>query len=166
MFPWVTRGVTVEAELDADATLGGGTPLRVYGRYTVSGPVEVRVTGKRDRKPFEQVATLNFPEKETSHPEIERMWAWRRVQRLLKDADRAGSREQAVDEVVRLGEAFSIATEYTSFLVLENDAEYQRWKIERRNTLLLARDPYTGIDVHGERLTAADEPGLGVRPAL
>jgi uncharacterized protein (TIGR03382 family) len=68
------------------------------------------------------------------------MWAWRRVQRLLKDADRTGSREQAVSEVVRLGEAFAIATEYTSFLVLENDAEYRRWKIERRNLLLLARD--------------------------
>src|SRR5262249_53773570 len=25
------------------------------------------------------------------------------------------------------------ATEYTSFLVLENDAEYQRWKIARKN---------------------------------
>ncbi|MDD5707592.1 MAG: hypothetical protein PHR35_16850, partial [Kiritimatiellae bacterium] len=28
---------------------------------------------------------------------------------------------------------YSIVTEYTSFLVLENDAEFARWKIERRN---------------------------------
>jgi hypothetical protein len=32
-----------------------------------------------------------------------------------------------------LGEDFSIVTEYTSFLVLENDAEYRRWKITRKN---------------------------------
>ena len=32
-----------------------------------------------------------------------------------------------------LGETYSIVTEYTSFLVLENNAEYQRWKIDRRN---------------------------------
>jgi Ca-activated chloride channel homolog len=31
-------------------------------------------------------------------------------------------------------------TEYTSFLVLENDAEYQRWQIERRNLLRVDRD--------------------------
>lgn len=31
--------------------------------------------------------------------------------------------------------------------------------------LLLARDPYTGVAVEGDRLTAADGPGLGVRPA-
>jgi Ca-activated chloride channel family protein len=121
-------------------SLYAGAPLRVYGRYRGGGPVEVHVTGKRGETPFEQVATLTFPEKDKAHPEIERMWAWRRVQRLLKDADRAGSREQAVSEVVRLGEAFSIATEYTSFLVLENDAEYQRWKIERKNALLMTRD--------------------------
>jgi type II secretory pathway component HofQ len=39
-----------------------------------------------------------------------------------------------------LGENFSIVTEYTSFLVLENDAEYERWKIERRNLGRLERD--------------------------
>jgi hypothetical protein len=46
----------------------------------------------------------------------------------------------AIAEVVRLGEAYSIATEYTSFLVLENDGEYQRWKIDQRNALRIARD--------------------------
>jgi MYXO-CTERM domain-containing protein len=45
-----------------------------------------------------------------------------------------------VDEIVRLGEAYSIVTEHTSFLVLENDAEYRRWKIDRRNALRIERD--------------------------
>ena len=121
-------------------SLYAGAPLRVYGRYRGGGQVQVQVTGKRGETPFEQTATLTLPEKDKAHPEIERMWAWQRVQRLLKEADRTGSREQVLAEVVRLGEAFAIATEYTSFLVLENDAEYQRWKIERRNALLMARD--------------------------
>ena len=37
--------------------------------------------------------------------------------------------------------------------------------VDLDGALLLARDPYTGIGVDGERLTASDEPGLGVRPA-
>ena len=53
---------------------------------------------------------------------------------------RAEGCDVVVDEIVRLGEGFSIVTEYTSFLVLENDAEYRRWKIERRNALRLERD--------------------------
>jgi hypothetical protein len=62
------------------------------------------------------------------------------MQRLLKEADRTGSRDAVIDEVVRLGEAYSIVSEYTSFLVLENDAEFQRWKLERRNVLRIERD--------------------------
>jgi Ca-activated chloride channel homolog len=75
-----------------------------------------------------------------SNSEIERMWAWQKIDRLLKEADLSGSRGPAVDEIVRLGEGYSIVTEYTSFIVLENDAEYRRWKIDRRNELRLARD--------------------------
>src|SRR5690606_38006376 len=45
-----------------------------------------------------------------------------------------------IDEIVRLGEGYSIVTEYTSFLVLENDAEFKRWNIQRRNALRIDRD--------------------------
>jgi Ca-activated chloride channel family protein len=68
------------------------------------------------------------------------MWAQKRIDGLLKSGDRQGSREAVLGEVIQLGEQFSIVTEYTSFLVLENDAEYQRWKIERRNVNRLGRD--------------------------
>jgi len=69
------------------------------------------------------------------------MWAWKRVDQLLKQADRDGHRgSELTDEIVRLGEDYSIVTEYTSFLVLENDGEYQRWKIERKNMRRLDRD--------------------------
>lgn len=110
-----------------------GAPVRVYGRYRSSGTAEVTLRGSVNGLELKQTAQLEFPEKDPANPEINRMWAWHRVQRLLKDADRAGDRSPVIPEVVRLGEAFSIVTEYTSFLVLENDAEYRRWKITRRN---------------------------------
>ena len=72
--------------------------------------------------------------------------------RLLKDADRKGDRSAVVPEIVRLGEDFSIVTEYTSFLVLENDAEYQRWKITRRNLESTGRDR----QVHAKRREQLD----------
>ncbi len=62
------------------------------------------------------------------------------MDQLLKKSDRTGSRDQVIDEIIRLGEGYSVVTPYTSFLVLENDGEYQRWKIERRNVLRTARD--------------------------
>jgi len=37
--------------------------------------------------------------------------------------------------------------------------------VDLDGALLLAADPFTGIGVDGDRLTASEEPGLGVRPA-
>ncbi len=37
--------------------------------------------------------------------------------------------------------------------------------VDLDGALLLAADPFTGIAVEGDRLTASNEPGLGVRPA-
>ncbi len=110
-----------------------GAPVRLYGRYRGGGEAKITVRGDVLGRPIEQTVSLTLPKTDGGNPEIERMWAWHRVQRLLGDADRDGSRSGVVDEVVKLGEVYSIATEYTSFIVLENDAEYRRWKIERRN---------------------------------
>jgi Ca-activated chloride channel family protein len=117
-----------------------GMPVRLFGRYDRPGPMELKIQGDIGGELFERSLQVELPGDEADNPEIERMWAWHRVQRLLKDADRAGNRDQVVDEIVRLGEGYSIVTEYTSFLVLENDAEYQRWKIDRRNAARIERD--------------------------
>ncbi len=127
-----------------------GAPVRIYGRYRGGGPVELKVRANLNGYGMDQDVTLEFPDRDPNNPEIERMWAWHKVQSLQKAADRNGSRQQVLAEIVRLGEAFSIVTEYTSFLVLENNAEYKRWKIERRNALRIDRDRAAQAKVRSE----------------
>jgi Ca-activated chloride channel family protein len=117
-----------------------GMPIRVYGRYRKGGTATVTLRADVNGSELRQTTSLSLPAKQTENPAIERMWAFHRVQRLMRDADRTGSRAPVVDEIVRLGEGYSIVTEYTSFLVLENDAEYQRWSLERRNALRQPRE--------------------------
>jgi Ca-activated chloride channel homolog len=117
-----------------------GMPLRLYGRYRTGGPAKVRVQAEINGAAFDQKVDVNLPAHEEANPEIERMWAWQKIDRLLKEADSSGSRTPVVDEIVRLGEAYSIVTEYTSFIVLENEGEYRRWSIDRRNLLRVAGD--------------------------
>ena len=111
-----------------------GSPIRLYGRYHGSGDAAITLSGNIQGVSMKQTVAISFPQLDDQNPEIERMWAWKRVDRLLKDADRTGDRGPVLDEIILLGEEYSIVTEYTSFLVLENDAEYKRWKIERRNS--------------------------------
>lgn len=131
---------TYDVEPQQLPNLYHGMPLRMYGRYRTAGPAKVRVQAEINGAAFDQTVDVRLAESEGTNPEIERMWAWQKIDRLLKDANLSGSRASAVNEIVRLGEGYSIVTEYTSFIVLENDAEYQRWKIDRRNVLRLARD--------------------------
>jgi Ca-activated chloride channel family protein len=114
-----------------------GLPIRIYGRFRPEAGKQGRVAmhatvaGREFRRDFD--LDLRTDE-HGGDPHIERMWAWHRIERLRH--------EQPLprDEIVRLGEGYSIATEWTSFLVLENDAEFARWKVERRNLLRLPRD--------------------------
>jgi len=117
-----------------------GAPVRMYGRYKKAGESQVTVSGSINGQPLSKTMQITLPPQDNANPEIERMWAWQRVDRLQKEADGGGSRTAVVPEIVRLGEGYSIVTEYTSFLVLENDAEYQRWKIDRKNALRITRD--------------------------
>ncbi len=117
-----------------------GSPVRVYGRYKGSGAATVSVKGNAGGIPLEQAVSMDFPKSDDTNPQIERMWAWKKIDALLKEGDSAGSRDPFINDIVLLGEGYSIATEYTSFLVLENDAEYQRWKIEQRNAVRMKRD--------------------------
>ncbi len=112
-----------------------GSPIRIYGRYKTTGTARVRIRAAFGDALLDEWVELEFPETELANPELERMWAWHRVEALQFTDSRSG-----IDEIVRLGEAYSIVTEHTSFLVLENDAEYRRWQIERRNALRLDRD--------------------------
>jgi Ca-activated chloride channel family protein len=117
-----------------------GAPQRIYARYRGEGSTRVTFKGEVQGAPFEQAVTIRLPKSDDTNPEIERMWASRRVDRLLAEARQAGNSAAVADEVVALCEDFSIVSEFASFIVLENDAEYQRWKIERRNLSRLERD--------------------------
>ena len=132
-----------ELEPAAVPNLYFGAPVRIYGRYRSSGTGEIALRGSVRGVEFKQTAQLEFPKADAANPEINRLWASRRINSLLKEADRHGDRGPAIPEIVRLGEDFSIVTEYTSFLFLENDAEYQRWKIGRKNLESTGRDRQT-----------------------
>jgi Ca-activated chloride channel homolog len=117
-----------------------GVPLRIYGRYDNPGATNVTIKGDVNGQAFEQSVKVELPAQDDTNPEIERMWAWKRVDQLLAAARERGETSSVVNEIVALCEDFSITSEYASFIVLENDDEYRRWKIERKNLSRLERD--------------------------
>ena len=144
-----------------------GAPVRLYGRYGEGGEAQVTLTGQVLGRPLKRQVTLNFSKEGGNNPEIERMWAWHRIQALKHQAPDGELPSDVRREIVRLGELYSIATRYTSFLVLENNEEYERWKIERRNALRLARDrgKREAVEQQLEQLRQQATRKLGPAPA-
>lgn len=112
-----------------------GDVVHVYGRYRAPGPLVVRLTGLMGSDPICHTSRTELPDQCQSKGRIERMWACRRVEDLTALAARQSGQEQqdTLWQIVRLGVAYSIVTDHTALLVLENDAEYKKWQLERAN---------------------------------
>ena len=113
-----------------------GKPTTIYGRYREAGTARCEITGVAGAQPYRRTLSLSFSDLDDKAPEIEKVWAQRRVDRLLNARKVDGS---TIDQIVRLGESYAIASPYTSYLVLENDAAYARWKIAQRNAFRVMR---------------------------
>jgi Ca-activated chloride channel family protein len=141
-----------------------GMPIRIFGRYRGEGTAQLALHGEVNGREFTTKAELLFPAEDGDNPEIERMWAYHRMQSVEKEMQ--GTNDQAaIDEIVRLGEAYSITSRYTSFIVLENDAEYKRWNIERRNALRIGRDREAQARVRAELETLRRQAANNIGPA-
>jgi Ca-activated chloride channel family protein len=134
------QGVDVyDLEPETIPNLYHGQPIRVYGRYKNKGTLQIQASAEIQGSPWEQRIEMDLPGMDESNPQLDRMWASHRVARLL-DKQRTNGSEENASEIVRLCEGYSIVSQYASFLVLENDAEYQRWQITRRNATRIERD--------------------------
>ncbi|HEX4796941.1 MAG TPA: VIT and VWA domain-containing protein [Humisphaera sp.] len=154
-------GVSVrDVEPAVLGNLFDGTPARIFGRYREGGVANVKLKGIVGGEPFAQTFQVNFPQSDAENPQIQRMWALRRIDRLLNGR---GASAADIDQIIRLGQQYSIATEYTSFIVLANDAEYTKWKIDQHNAVRLTsdRDAQTKVDLQLRQLRDKAPNGRG-----
>ncbi|GMU04943.1 VIT domain-containing protein [Corallococcus caeni] len=111
----------VEASELAPATLPplvDGTPWTLFGRYAQAGTGSVTLKGRSGREPFSLTVRLDLPSL-SDRPVVEKLWAAERIRGWM-DAGLVGRRAEAMKErIVRLAVEHQLATQYTSFVVVE-----------------------------------------------
>lgn len=142
-----------------------GKPIRMIGRYEGSGQADVTIRGTVMGRPFEQTVNFDFPELDADNPQIDRMWAWYQVQSLMAQMRLKGRSSDLENQIVDLCEGYSIVSEYASFIVLENDSEYKRWKIERKNAIRIQRDRQAREALNDSLKQMRDEAMANLGPA-
>ncbi|MHB1035082.1 MAG: VIT domain-containing protein [Pirellulales bacterium] len=111
--------------------LAAGAQQILLGRYLPEGKDqtgEVIVTGIAGDKPIRYTSRVSLKDAEQGNSFIPRLWARMHLDALLEQ----GASQAIQDEIIALSEEYSIITPYTSLLVLESDADRERFKVKRR----------------------------------
>ncbi|MEM7153815.1 MAG: AgmX/PglI C-terminal domain-containing protein [Myxococcota bacterium] len=109
-----------------------GEDLLVFARYEGSTPSQVRIDFDDPSIAPQQVETL-----EVERPLVQRAWAGARIDRIEHEMARLAPEDHAVAEalgarIVELSTHYRVLTDRTALLVLETEADYRRFGIDRR----------------------------------
>lgn len=125
-------GEVAELTPAAPGTLYRGEQLVMFGKYRQPGEVRLALTAKISGERREWDCDFTLPVEDLDNPEIERLWALSAIEEVMDEVRLHGESETLIGEIVSLGAEYSLVTEYTSMVVL-NDAEAEQLGIQRRN---------------------------------
>lgn len=111
--------------------LPAGRQQVLLGRYLPQGDSlqgKVIVTGTLAGEAVRYETAIAMASDDTGNSFIPRLWARSHLDHLLAQ----GSSQEIKDRIIAMSEDFQIITPYTSFLVLESDADRERFKVEKR----------------------------------
>lgn len=123
--------VSIEGERVKDLspkTLGNlyaGQQAVLFGRYNGSGEVLVRIKARISGQPVRWTTSAKLPEVARDNPELERLWALSRIEETMAQIREQGESRALRSQVVDLGLNYSLVTDYTSMLVVTDDAREQ-----------------------------------------
>lgn len=111
--------------------LPAGAQQIILGRYlpqgdTLKGHFSINAT--LNGEPFTQKVPVSFAGAETGNSFIPRLWARMHLDYLLAQ----GATPAIKESIIALSEDFQIITPYTSLLVLESDADRERFQVKKR----------------------------------
>jgi Ca-activated chloride channel family protein len=151
-----------------------GQQLVVFGRYTGHGPVNLKLSAKISGQPREWHCAAVLPETDTGNPEIERLWALASIEERMEKIREEGETEKLRGQIVQIGTEFSLVTDYTSMVVMDDGTlegeGVQRRNLQRVQTERAAQQQRAAAPVQSHRVDNGatfqhrSSPGLGSGP--
>lgn len=143
-----TSKLTHEALHDVDVSFSGvkvsdltpervgslyrGQQLIVFGHYWDSGMINFSLNGKVSGESKSYATSFELPETSTLHPEIERLWAFAKIEDLQSRIDYFGGDADIEQAITDLAVENSLVTDYTSMIVMREE-RYRELGIDRLN---------------------------------
>ena len=109
-----------------------GEQLVLMGHYWKPGEATVEMTATVAGQPVRYKSRFTFPEVDETHPELERLWAYRTIEHMQEQLDYFGADPDIEQGITDLAVEFGLVTDYTSMLVVREEV-FQSMGVERRN---------------------------------
>ncbi len=109
-----------------------GQQLVLFGHYFKAGTATVTLSGKVGSEKRVYTTQVNFPDTETNHPELERLWAYGFIQHLQSQLDYFGADADIEQAITDVAIQYGLVTDYTSMLVVRDEV-FQQLNIQRSN---------------------------------
>jgi Ca-activated chloride channel family protein len=123
----VTGVKTFETTAEVIGKVYRGQQLVIFGRYAKGGDANVTLDAKLTGKDEKYATTFEFPDVATQHPELERMWALAQIEQVvMKETAGLVDPKEAEQAIRDLGVQYQLVTDYTSMVVLADDAFAKR----------------------------------------
>jgi len=116
-----------------------GQQLVVFGHYSKGGKASVSLEGKISGEHKEYSTNFTFPEKSLDNPEIERLWAYSKIEELTNEINNFGENADLKQAITDLGVQYSLVTDNTSMVVVKEEV-FKKLGIERKNHQRLQRE--------------------------
>ena len=116
-----------------------GEQLVIFGHYWGEGLAKVELNAKVSGKKVSYKTRFGFPKNASNNPEIERLWAYAKIQDLEKQIDYLGPNEDYKSAIIDLAVENSLVTDYTSMLVMR-DEQFAQHGIQRKNKSRVAKE--------------------------
>lgn len=115
------------------ATLYRGQQMVIFGHYYGDGRAEAVLNAKISGQDKEYKTRFEFPKESTTNPEIERLWAFAKIQELKDKTDYLGtSFEDHRSAITSTAIEYGLVTDFTSMIVM-TDEQFEANGIKRNN---------------------------------
>ncbi len=117
-----------------------GEQLVLFGRYAKGGQAKLTLAARLTGKDTTYTTEFDFPELETTNPEIERLWALSQIEEIEQKTHVGITPSAEGATAIRdLGVAYQLVTDETSMVVL-SDSTFTKRGIERKNAKRVATE--------------------------
>ncbi|MFK7852524.1 MAG: VIT and VWA domain-containing protein [Granulosicoccus sp.] len=116
-----------------------GEQLIIMGKYSESGTARLKLKADISGETKTYESELNFAENDTTNPELERLWAFAKIEALQEQQNIVGETSDTKQAITDIALDHGLVTDYTSLIVVRNEI-FEQAGIDRRNANRVERE--------------------------